>query len=102
MRDALFSNDVDTITWKINSITPVRIGRLRADLHGTIFVAYDKLTTGLRHDLRSFRVNRPTNELPIRLQSKLPLLLQNNFKAEGIMRVKEAIGTFAWRVQATC
>ena len=26
--------------------------RIRADLHGTIFVSCDKLTTGLRHDLR--------------------------------------------------
>ena len=25
---------------------------LRADLHGTIFVACERLTTGLRHDLR--------------------------------------------------
>ena len=27
-------------------------GRFRADLHGTIFVACNKLATGLRHDLR--------------------------------------------------
>ena len=27
-------------------------GIIRADLHGTIFVSCDKLTTGLRHDLR--------------------------------------------------
>ena len=28
------------------------VTHLRADLHGTTFVACDKLTTGLRHDLR--------------------------------------------------
>ena len=32
-------------------VRPEQTRLVRADLHGTIFVACDKLTTGLRHDL---------------------------------------------------
>ena len=41
-------------TWKSNAkIKPLlHVGTFRADLHDTIFVSCDKLTTGLRHDLR--------------------------------------------------
>ena len=46
--DAKFSLGKGKNPWTGSGFT----GPVRADLHGTVFVACDKRTTGLRHDLR--------------------------------------------------